>query len=382
MENKKSVLLYSILVVYLLIKFFLFETSNYVVFQNLVNPIFWLLFATLTYIVLKDYEVRTKYKYDKVQNIIIILISFIIVYFGLGLVVGYQYSPYSHTLMNIFKNLIMFIPIILFQEYVRYKLLVTDKKSKFLYIIVSLFYTAIILNVHSFIDNTASNVSLFQYVCESLLPSLTTSFLCTYLALNVKWDVSFYYRALMVALPILVPILPAFNWLMAAIIEIVLPFIIYLSINNLDIIKSRLSRRVRDKSGALSNIVFVVFVSVFVMFIVGVFKYMPVAIMSNSMVPKFRRGDAVVVLKCDNKCLNELKVYDIIYFRVDSDFIVHRIVDINTVNGEIVYTTKGDNNNSVDHWDLKKSDIKGKVMFSIPFVGYPSVMLSEFLFKG
>ena len=58
----------------------------------------------------------------------------------------------------------------------------------------------------------------------------------------------------------------------------------------------------------------------------------------------------------------------------EGDYIInHRIVDID----KGYYTTKGDNNNIKDVTKHKKDDIIGIVKFRIPYVGYPSVMISE-----
>ena len=75
------------------------------------------------------------------------------------------------------------------------------------------------------------------------------------------------------------------------------------------------------------------------------------------------------------KASYDVKVGDIIDFR-DGDFIVtHRIVEIKTG----YYTTKGDNNNIKDVTKRKKDDIIGIVEFRIPYIGYPSVFVSEFI---
>ena len=48
----------------------------------------------------------------------------------------------------------------------------------------------------------------------------------------------------------------------------------------------------------------------------------------------------------------------------------HRIHEIKNDNGDLSYITKGDANNSPDSSVVKNSSIIGKVLFSVPFVGY------------
>lgn len=50
--------------------------------------------------------------------------------------------------------------------------------------------------------------------------------------------------------------------------------------------------------------------------------------------------------------------------------ITHRIYDIKIINNNPVYITKGDANNAPDGEEINKNDVIGKVMVSVPFMGY------------
>ena len=96
-------------------------------------------------------------------------------------------------------------------------------------------------------------------------------------------------------------------------------------------------------------------------------------IVSQSMVPTINVNDGIVVQRMDN---DKYKVGDIVsYVTNDSRFrgsvVTHRIVskENDTVNSSI-YTTKGDNNVSVDANSVYTSMINGKVLFRIPKIGY------------
>jgi len=83
----------------------------------------------------------------------------------------------------------------------------------------------------------------------------------------------------------------------------------------------------------------------------------------------FRKGD-VLVIKGVNE--SEIKVGDVIVFDIESQRIpiVHRVIKIE--NGEI--TTKGDHNPISDPWKVEK--IHGKVIFVIPFLGWPKLIFT------
>ncbi len=106
-------------------------------------------------------------------------------------------------------------------------------------------------------------------------------------------------------------------------------------------------------------------------FTLGLFAYKPIAILSNSMNPIFKRGDVVIYKKEEN-----IKPGDIIVFQYQNQIIVHRVLSIHEY-----YVTKGDANNNVDYIKVKKEDIKGVYQFSLKYLGYPSIWLNELFMK-
>lgn len=92
-------------------------------------------------------------------------------------------------------------------------------------------------------------------------------------------------------------------------------------------------------------------------------------IVSGSMEPTIKMGSVSVVQKVD---VVDINVGDIIAFKSPENAettIVHRLVD---KKGE-EFVTRGDNNNSADNWVLTADKIQGRVMFSIPYVGFASL---------
>lgn len=95
-------------------------------------------------------------------------------------------------------------------------------------------------------------------------------------------------------------------------------------------------------------------------------------IVSPSMVPTIEINDAIIVKRLDH---DEYKVGDVITFSSEADnyrgkAVTHRIVNKKGYSSsESVYTTKGDNNDTVDQAPVKTNSIYGKVLFKIPAVG-------------
>ena len=89
---------------------------------------------------------------------------------------------------------------------------------------------------------------------------------------------------------------------------------------------------------------------------------------SGSMEPAIRTGGIIVI-----KPASTYNVGDIITFGEDSPDTyptTHRIVSINQADGRISYMVKGDANEEQDPNPVYANDIIGKVLFTVPAVGY------------
>lgn len=97
-------------------------------------------------------------------------------------------------------------------------------------------------------------------------------------------------------------------------------------------------------------------------------------IISGSMEPNINIGDLVIA----KKTKNELQIGDVISYRKGHSVITHRISQkIENENGEKIYKTKGDNNNTEDSEEIKPEDIEGKVIKVIPKIGNITLVLQN-----
>lgn len=95
-----------------------------------------------------------------------------------------------------------------------------------------------------------------------------------------------------------------------------------------------------------------------------------VSVVSESMEPVLHRGDLVFVV-----APKQLQVGDIVIYQKNSGgqfTIIHRIV---RKNDDGSYVIKGDNNAVADRPDVRPSQINGKLLFSVPLLGYPRLAL-------
>ena len=98
--------------------------------------------------------------------------------------------------------------------------------------------------------------------------------------------------------------------------------------------------------------------------ITGNFKVLTV--LSGSMEPDIKTGSIIVIKPAEN-----YQVGDVITFgKTAATPTTHRIENMEVIEGKILYITKGDANNAPDNRKVTEQDIIGKVLFSIPYLGY------------
>lgn len=97
-------------------------------------------------------------------------------------------------------------------------------------------------------------------------------------------------------------------------------------------------------------------------------NYRVLSVLSGSMEPAIHTGSVVIVAPAA-----DYKIGEVITFGEISKTktpTTHRIKDIKIVDDKPVYITKGDANNAPDNKEVAASEVKGKVLFTIPYLGF------------
>lgn len=381
--NLKIISIYVLIFLYLTIYPALNIIFSAKIYYNVINPLFWLFIAGLAFLFSSNEHPRYKNKVDKIQTVVIAVILYLIVYFLSGLVFGYQYSPYSHDIGKILVNIWSYIPAFICQEYVRSILVNYTSRKKYILAIVTVLFVAVELNYTEIDKNFANMQTSFEYISSVLIPSVVKNSLFTYIATIAGLIPNIIYRSVIQIVFFITPIFPNLDWFGTALFEIITPSIVYFYMNYAQIkVEENVSRRRINRDNPLNILPIYAILIMFVGFVLGLFKNEPVAIVSNSMVPAFSRGDVVVVRKLDVDETDKLKVGDVLQYEADGRYIVHRIVKIKEDdNGAFTYITKGDNNNAPDSNPVTESQIRGVVKYVIPKIGYPSVWLNDMFSK-
>ena len=377
---KKNLIIYGILALYLLFNVFVIvpNRSEMNLYNELINPLMWIVICVVAIFLGKDSGLRVRSGVNKTQSLLIVLIIYIILYFLSGLIFGFERTPYSKDILSVLLNLWSFGSIIILQEYVRLQLVKNENKKMYSLILTTLVFFVLNLNYSNFLDNFTDFKTIFIYASSVLLPAIAESAVLTYLIYTSGVKASIIYRLFVTIPPFLIPIVPSLDWFVTAVVGVVLPLAVYIYINYVNVVKNeRLSRGERKRYSPVVYIPVFALIAVFAAFVMGLFKYQPVAVLSGSMSPTFNRGDAVIINKLTKQEKNELKKGDIIQFISGTRYVVHRIYKVtNDEYGNKAFITKGDHNNAPDSDMVSLDNVIGKVSFSVPLIGYPSVWLT------
>lgn len=377
--NKKIAFLYLLVILYIAIRI-ISVNSDVITISNELNVGIWgALFLLGLFFTKGDYN-RYLEQYDKVQTTFIVVVAYLMFNFALGLFVGYQYNAYSMTPSGLLHNTIMFMPIILFQEYLRQVFVSYSNGNNKWMAFITILFILININFNSITNEFRNAETGFKFLCSDILPLLAQNFVFTYLAFISSCKPSIIYRMLTTAVSIYLPILPNINWFYTGLFGILVPIALYIMVNYSQAkLERKLSWKEEKQSRPITYVPVLIVVFLIVGFVVGLFKYQPVAVISDSMLPLFARGDMIIVEQLDEDDISNLKVGDVIKFLTENYYVIHRIHAIEETDEGLLFTTKGDNNNAPDGKKVKPEQIQGKYRCHVKYVGFPSVWLSEAL---
>lgn len=381
--NKKIIPIYCLLIIYIVFSTF-YGYRNYAnIMINIINPLFYIItFIILLFLSNSDNKQRVKAKTNKYQLLFIIVITYLIIYVFAGLFLGYVKSIYSHSLLGIIKNIWNYIIPIVFIELIRNIVIRNSGNNKLIFILISLLFTLIDIDLFNII-NITNKTEIFKLTFSTIIPTVVENFTLTYITMTSGYIANLIYLLPQELTNIILPIFPDLDWYFSSLFGILLPTICFIVIKYLDDRIEAIKPKSRlKKEKPIRLIIFISPLILFALFVAGIFKYKPTAIVSNSMYPIYQRGDVIIIEKVNTKNIKKLKKYDIIEYKLDNIIVAHRIIYIEKHNdGTVLYITKGDNNNIVDKEKVTQKQVNGIVKFKVPKVGYPSVWLNDFFNK-
>lgn len=375
MKYLKNNKLMAIVIIYIFVSIVLM-INNQSFFYNVINPLFWGIL--IIYLIFEIKNNNIKFVTDRKYLVYTIIISFIsiLVYFYLGFIIGFTKSPYSHKFGIILKNIIVQIVPIIGIEITRCIIATKNRDNKLILFITTILLFLAEINYNTIISLSTNKQELFEYICGTIFPLIAINFLCTYLTLKGSCSLPLVLRIFSKLTILLLPILTNINWFISGTFGVLFSAIIYFLFEYVIFKETR-----GEAKNIFSKIIYIITLilcTTLVCFMLGLFEYEPITILSNSMAPTFNKSDIIIYKKLDEDELKKIPKDSIIIYTIGEQNIAHRVVDIIKENEIVKYKTKGDNNNAPDTNLVEINEIKGVYRFTIRYMGYPSVWLYEY----
>lgn len=378
MRKARWNVLHIILLIYLLFSVFFSTRFDLVLYNMYINPLVLFVLACFTFVYSNNTHGRFVNLDDNKKTVLIATLFYIIIYFISGLIFGFSKTIYSHDIAGLLINIYQFILPIICIEYMRSYVINDSKNNKSLVILFTVIFTLMEINYPRLIASFSDYEGAFQYIAAYILPIIFGNVLYTYLTIVGSYKLVLVYRLIIQGVYLITPIFPYHDWFIMGVFGILAPSTIYMSIKFE--LSERLLRNKKDIRKAKSKgfIPTVIIMVLFVLFMAGFFKWLPIAILSNSMSPYFTKGDVVVYSKKDDESLKNIEKDTIIVYSKEGQYVVHRVIDKYERNGKYYFVTKGDANLDKDLMPVLDEDVMGIYKFHIKYIGYPSVWLNRF----
>lgn len=219
---------------------------------------------------------------------------------------------------------------------------------------------------------------IFVFVSSIVFPAIAEESLCSYLTYHVGLLPSLIFKMTITLYAFVLPIVPNLGPYLYAVINIVMPFVIYEAVSRIDLFYDRDRKRFRHISISIFTIPLIAFLLFLTILISGIFNYKLIAIGSDSMRPTYARGDAIIFEKAKAK---DIKKGDILVFRNNGITITHRVTNITTKDDVLYFTTKGDANAHEDAFTTSSDQVDGKVVLVSKYIGFPTLWINN-IFNG
>ena len=293
-------------------------------------------------------------------------------YFLSGIWFGFYRNPYSPSIDNLLMYALPITAIIICTEIIRAVLMSQGDKltAVFCYVFTVIADMLMVYNIPE-IDSFNRFMDL---VAGALFPALLSNLLYNYLAKRYGMYPNLSFRLITTLYAYLFPLASGIEESIISFCKLVIPVLIFVFIDALYEKRRKYalgnkSRALRAVSGVLTVLAACIMAAT-VMLVSNQFKYGSLVIATESMTGEINKGDVVIFESYDNQTVEEGQV---IVFKSRNSMIVHRVVDIEIINGNTRYYTKGDANEDKDVGFITDADIVGFANFKVPLIGYPTL---------
>lgn len=373
-------------------KLYLFEAILLVILivallvsNNMTLPV--LAFSLFVYmIVVRKMFTKNNRKSLYSKEILYLLIGLAIVYLGIFYLMGFLFAGFNRQLLTFgFGTLIKYIIpnaiIILSAEIVRYIFLSQESShkirgrvvdfAKILTFINMVLIDLIIVRGTYNLDTLNGFLGLTGFTFFS---SVSCNLFYNYVSKRYGEKGVIAHRIITTLYVYFIPVLPNVYIYFRSFLRMVYPYIMYMVLEYGYTKDKYVVSYSERKRNILKIAVILIFTAMFTMLISCKFRYGLIVIGSGSMTGTIDYGDAAFFESYHGQKIDEGQI---IVFKRENIRLIHRVVDVQKINGELRFYTKGDANDTIDDGYRISSDVVGLVNFKIKYIGYPTLFVND-----
>ena len=318
---------------------------------------------------------REAHSINKGQVLLIMLtvaLLYLMLYYLTGINFGFSQSAIRLTSYNLFAHVIPIAVSIITVEIIRCVLMAQGSRVAYVFCYVGcvcaeLAMTVSILSIGSF-------NRFMDAVGMTLIPALVSNAVYAYIVKRYGIYPNIVYRLITALYVYFIPYVPNAPDFIMAVTKLFVPLIIFAFIDMLFEKKRKYAIKRKNALYYVGIALTTLIIISAVMLISCKFRFGILVIGSDSMSDEINLGDAVIYEQYDGQIVTEGQV---IVFDKNGTTLVHRVADIERINGENRYYTKGDANPENDSGYITEANIVGVVNLKLSYVGYPTVWIRK-----
>ena len=297
----------------------------------------------------------------------------LMLYFLTGLSYGFYRNPIPGTF---FLRYVLPIGIIIIASELLRSILLQQKNkwvTALSYIAMTLLECLLLSKLNVFDSFTKFR----DFTAMILFPAISGNLLYHYLSRRYGMLPNTLYRLVITLYPYILGYIPKTPDAFVAFFKLLLPLVIFLFIRMLYQKRHFAAHKKKSIFSTILGIIVVILMALTLMLISCQFKYGLLVVGSESMTGTVDKGDCVIYEEYTGQVIpNEV----IAVFKSGGTTYIHRVVDIESIDGEIRYYTKGDANEGIDAGYVTNGDIIGIVTHKVKYIGLPTIWIRD-LFK-
>lgn len=297
---------------------------------------------------------------------------YITLYYLTGVAYGLYYALVRLSVSSFFHYILPIAAVIVSGEMLRHVLLSQDTRLSSVTAYLICFLSEILIDAN--VGGSSSFHQLADILGYTVFPAITSGVLYQYLSRRYGIYPNISYRLLITLFPYVIPYSSQLSAAIYSFARLVIPLLIYGFIHALYEKRERQTARKRIRWTYVVVTVAVLLASSFVMLISCQFKYGLIVVATESMTGEINKGDAVLYRRYESDPIEEGQI---IVFERNKTKVIHRVVDIQNIDGVLRYYTKGDANEKNDAGYVTDAEIIGLTDHKIPFIGMPTVWIRD-----